>query len=157
LACCAALVAAAAACRNRHTDDTAAAIGKMAEFSDKMCACLDKACADKVQEDMNRWASEQAKRGAPVARPSEADGKKMQEITVKYSECMTKVLTGNAGPATADSPAAAASVPLDVSSVLRQIRDRVAKQNRKLVMSKLEVSYARADGKLDAEYGKLAV
>jgi hypothetical protein len=28
-------------------------IAKMQEFAEKMCKCSDKACADKVQEEMN--------------------------------------------------------------------------------------------------------
>jgi hypothetical protein len=33
----------------------------MSEFKDKMCVCKDKACADKVVDEMTKWSSEMAK------------------------------------------------------------------------------------------------
>ena len=48
-----------------------------------------KACADKVQDEMTKWAADAAK----MAKPDESDpemAKKSGEVMAKYTECMTK-------------------------------------------------------------------
>ena len=76
------------------------AIAKMTEFSDKMCKCADKACADKVQEEMNKWSADQAKNasGDKAAKMSDEDTKKMTEATEKYGKCMMKAMGGGDTP-----------------------------------------------------------
>jgi hypothetical protein len=151
---CAAL-AAATACKRRSGDGPDEGINAMVRFADLMCGCRDKACADKVQDEMTRWASQQAKQASPSDKISESEVKTLQEVMTRYSECMTKVMAGDVAPAGTGS--GGATIALDVTAVLRQVRDRVAKTGRKLEMSKLEIAYARADGMLDAEYGTLAI
>jgi len=91
------------------------AMAKMGEFKDQMCACKDKACADKVQESMNKWSAENAKNaGDKPEKPSDEDMKKMTEVGTKYGECMTKAMSGgdaagSAAPAGDGSGSAAAA------------------------------------------------
>jgi hypothetical protein len=70
------------------------AIAKMTDFKDQMCKCADKACADKVTEQMTKWGTDMAKEGADKAGAiSEEEIKKMSSITDKMTECMTTAMT----------------------------------------------------------------
>jgi hypothetical protein len=91
------------------------AMAKMSEFKDQMCACKDKACADKVQDSMNKWSAENAKSaGDSKDKPDEKTMKEMQDVGTKYGECMAKAMGGGGDMATppaggsADGSAAAA-------------------------------------------------
>ena len=90
--------------------------GKYTEFKDAMCKCKagDSACANKVQEDMNKWTQEQAKTmGTEAAKmdPKEAEEmtKKITPIMTDYGKCMTAAMTPAADkpadPPPADKPA----------------------------------------------------
>ena len=48
-------------CKKKGGGDSEAAMAKMSEFKDKMCACKDTACAQKVSEEMTKWSADQAK------------------------------------------------------------------------------------------------
>jgi hypothetical protein len=84
-------------------DEASAAIAKMTEFRDDMCKCADTACADRVQEEMTKWATTMAEDAsrAREKRPavSEEVMKRMTEIGQTYGECMTKAMTAGAGSA----------------------------------------------------------
>jgi hypothetical protein len=82
------------------------ALGKMTEMADDMCKCKDKDCADKVVAKMKTWSDEQAKNADKnaTADTNPDDAKKFQEVNTKYSDCMTKAMTGGAPPA-GDKPA----------------------------------------------------
>src|SRR3954464_9742656 len=71
------------------------AMAKMTEFKDKMCACKDKGCADKVQDEMNKWTADNAKNaGDKPEKPDEKTMKEMQDVGTKYGECMAKAMGG---------------------------------------------------------------
>ena len=72
-----------------------AAMARMHEYSARMCACLDKTCADAVQGDMTRWSEEMSKRDtkAEPLKPTDAEMKRMTQIATTYAECMTKLMT----------------------------------------------------------------
>jgi hypothetical protein len=75
------------------------AMAKMSEFKDQMCACKDKACADKVQDSMNKWSAENAKNaGDSKDKPDEKTMKEMQDVGTKYGECMAKAMGGGETP-----------------------------------------------------------
>ena len=101
------------ACKKKGGGDAGEAMAKMEEFSNDMCKCKDKACADKVQEGMTKWSTDMAAKGGKKdEKPDEASMKKMTEIGQKYAECMTKAMTPVAadpvsGSAAAADPAAA--------------------------------------------------
>jgi outer membrane biosynthesis protein TonB len=74
------------------------AVAKMEEFQKKMCDCKDKACADKVNEEMTKWGTEMAKNaGKGDAKPDPEIAKKSADIMTKYTECMTKLMMAGAG------------------------------------------------------------
>ena len=65
----------------------------MEGFAKSMCDCKEKACGDKVQEDMTKWGQEMAKSSAANAKPTELQMKRATDVTTRYAECMTKLLT----------------------------------------------------------------
>jgi hypothetical protein len=62
-------------------------------FKEQMCACRDKACADRVQDELVQWSSEMA-RSADM-RPgsfTEEQMRAMQDLGTGYAECMMAAL-----------------------------------------------------------------
>ena len=66
-------------------------------FAEQMCACgpRNKACADKVNEQMTTWAQQLASEQSSevLGRMSEQDTEAIRGITNRMSECMVKSLT----------------------------------------------------------------
>jgi hypothetical protein len=74
------------------------AIVRQTEFRDRMCACKDRACAEKVTEDLTRWGQEQAKAsGDKIIKMSDDDMKKSAAVSGEMSACMTKILAEGGG------------------------------------------------------------
>lgn len=64
-------------------------------FKDEMCDCAaakDKACAERVTDEMTVWAQEAAKITVPAREVTDADGKLMEEVGKLLGECTTKAL-----------------------------------------------------------------
>jgi hypothetical protein len=94
-----------AGCKKKGSDDTTTA--KLTEFKDRMCKCADKACADKVMEDVVKWGQEVAK-AMENATPSEDDVKKRQAINEDMIKCQQKLISAAVpNPAAPPPPAAA--------------------------------------------------
>ena len=55
------------ACKKKGGGDAGEAVAKMTEFKDQMCACKDKACADKVKEEFMGWVMKNAALGNEFA------------------------------------------------------------------------------------------
>jgi hypothetical protein len=81
------------------TSHAESAIAMVVEFSGRMCACKDKACADKVNEDYTKWGMEMAKNARPedAKNVSADDTKRMVEAATRYSECYTKLAMSHQG------------------------------------------------------------
>lgn len=60
-------------------------------FKDKMCACKDKACGDKVNDEMTKKMNDLATTEAAMKKPSEETIKKATEVMKDYSDCQVKV------------------------------------------------------------------
>ena len=89
-------------------------VSKLDGFQKAMCECKDKACADKVSADMTSWGTEMAKSAGKDEKPDPALAKKSADLMAKYTECMTKAMTGGGGgAATEPKPAAAAACSPD--------------------------------------------
>ena len=74
-------------------------MAKMTEFQKQMCACTDKACADKVNEAYMKWGQDMAKEAGENKEPpkmSEEDMKKNADVAKAYAECMMKASGANA-------------------------------------------------------------
>ncbi len=71
-----------------------AAIRKIDQFTDQMCACKDKACAEKVNDAMTRWGQEVAhEEPSFVDRIDEKTQARISDIVKRLSDCMTKAFT----------------------------------------------------------------
>jgi hypothetical protein len=79
-----------AACKS----DVDEAVGKMKKFADDMCACKDKACAEKVSAEMAKYGEEMSKKheGKEEPKISDAQKKEMEDSTKKLMECTTKAM-----------------------------------------------------------------
>jgi hypothetical protein len=69
------------------------AMAMTTEFRDRMCACADRACADSVDTNYQKWVKEHLTatvEGPEAEPPSAEDTKKMTEATTAYFDCMTK-------------------------------------------------------------------
>ncbi len=105
------------ACKKKGGGDAGEAVAKMTEFKDQMCACKDKACADKVQEGMTKWSQEMATKAGDKKdqKADEATMKKMTEVGQAYGECMTKAMSATetppAGGAGSGSDSGSAAAP----------------------------------------------
>jgi len=102
----AAMSLAAFGCRKNKGGE---AIAKLTEIKDKMCACKDKTCSDKVSVEFSSWREEQEKSdGDKPGTPGEEDPK-MEEVTEQLSQCLMKIeLPGGAGAAGAAGASGAA-------------------------------------------------
>ncbi len=89
------------------------AVAKMEGFQKSMCDCKDKACADKVNEDMSKWGTEMAKTAgaAKDEKPDPDLAKKSADIMTKYTECMTKLMMAGMGAPAGDKPAGDTAAP----------------------------------------------
>jgi hypothetical protein len=87
------------------------AVAKMEGFQKAMCECKDKACADKVNDDMAKWGAEMAKTAgaAKDEKPDPELAKKSADIMTKYTECMTKLMMAGAGAGTGSASDTAGS------------------------------------------------
>src|SRR5689334_8945334 len=90
----AALSLATFGCKKKGGRAAAEALAKMEGFSKSMCECKDKACADKVNEEMTKWGTEMAKNAgaAKDEKPDPELAKKTADVMGKYTECMTKLM-----------------------------------------------------------------
>jgi len=92
--------------KNKADADQAGAIAKLTELKDKLCACKDKTCSDKVSDEYSRWTQTQAKPdGDKPGSPGEQD-KKMEELTEELTQCLLKLEVPGTGSAAGAAGAA---------------------------------------------------
>jgi hypothetical protein len=79
---------------DRKGREASDAVERMTEYSERMCACRDKRCADGVQDEFTKWGMEEAKKATrgKDAKPSADLMKRSSEVMTRYSECMTKLM-----------------------------------------------------------------
>lgn len=82
----------------KPTSDLDTAIAEMKGFRDKMCACVDAACTQKVADEMTAWGEEMQKKLGDKPTFSEDQQKQLQAIGQQMGECMMKTM-GNSQPA----------------------------------------------------------
>jgi hypothetical protein len=83
-----ALLVSTAGCKKKGGGDM---VAKMKEFSEKMCACPDKKCADGVESDYRKWVGETTKSAgnqAPAQSKEEADA--FGQAATSYANCTQK-------------------------------------------------------------------
>jgi len=62
-------------------------VAKMTEFKDRICACKDRACVTKVNDDMMKWSSEVSKAGKTG---TEEETKKVVALSEEMSKCQSE-------------------------------------------------------------------
>jgi hypothetical protein len=148
------LLGALVACGRRDGDD-ARVLREFTDFRDKACACKDPACAEKVQEDFQRWAEEQAKNASNAPRNTYPEmAKQMAEAATQFQECITKA-KGDAPPA--DKPATVPPPPAEKVFDAERIIRLAFEQRGTYVVDHLELAYVDARGQLDAKYGRAEI
>jgi hypothetical protein len=77
------------------TMTASAAMDKMAEFKDKMCACHDSACAERVADEMTKWSQEMSKEWRNPPKMTDADTQRAQAIGEEMGKCMQTAMTAS--------------------------------------------------------------
>ncbi len=155
-------------CKKKSGSEFAEPLAKMSEFADMMCKCLDKACADAVQERMTKWATDAAAKDEwSKTKPDEATMKKMTELGEKYAGCMNKAFGPSPEPAPEEpapppapsKPALPAAVPspATVEALLASARTWARGEHDQLHIVQLDLAYVGADGVVDPDFGKVTV
>jgi succinate dehydrogenase/fumarate reductase flavoprotein subunit len=71
------------------------ALNKMEGFKNDMCACKDKACAEKVTKDMMDWMEKFAKDNKDLDKKgSKEQEEKAEKISKEMQDCMEKLMKG---------------------------------------------------------------
>jgi hypothetical protein len=60
-------------------------------FTDEMCACPDRACLDRVNDAMNRWAVELAKEPADTSKPEPEWTAKATKLGDRMTKCTARL------------------------------------------------------------------
>ncbi|HSD87620.1 MAG TPA: hypothetical protein VLB44_08895 [Kofleriaceae bacterium] len=81
----------------------AAAMRKMHEFADKMCACKDPKCAQDVSDEMVKWSQEMSKQMKEPPKLSDAEMKEATELGERMGKCMQTAM-GAGMPELPDKP-----------------------------------------------------
>jgi hypothetical protein len=84
------------------------ALAKMTDFRDRMCACADKPCADKLNQEYMDWANKSSGGDKPT-QMSEEDAKKITDVSLKYNECLSKWNAAGSGSDTGSGSAGSGS------------------------------------------------
>jgi hypothetical protein len=82
---------------------------KMKKSRDDMCACKDKACADKVQEEYKAWTNEARKGEKPDKSTLEA----LDKIDSEYKACRRKLRDAEGDKPAGDKPAEGGDKPAE--------------------------------------------
>ncbi|HEX8110972.1 MAG TPA: hypothetical protein VF516_24735, partial [Kofleriaceae bacterium] len=92
--------------KNKGDADKAGAIAKLTELKNKMCACKDKTCSDKVSAELAAWGQEYDKPDVDKpASPDEKDSEKLEALKEETASCLLKIEV----PSGAGAPGAAAA------------------------------------------------
>ena len=75
----------------------AATLAKLRQFSDDMCSCKDRDCADRVVDEMMTWAQDLAAADQAHPRVNSAEDAEAKAATDRVSRCMSAVYARQAG------------------------------------------------------------
>ena len=80
------------------------AIARLGEFTDEMCACADRTCADAVSQEMTRWSNELSRDHTDL-KPTDEEMAEVKLVSERLSTCMmTAMGYGNPPPPPAPPP-----------------------------------------------------
>jgi len=87
------------ACKEKGADNSAAAaMQKMEDFTTRMCACKDAACAQAVSDEMSKWSQEQAKNQKSPPKLSDNEQKRSVALGEQMGKCMQEAMAATATP-----------------------------------------------------------
>jgi hypothetical protein len=66
---------------------------KFGDFTHQMCACRDSACAQKVSDDMVKWASELARQNERTRAETPEQQKQLAALAEEMTKCMSAAMT----------------------------------------------------------------
>jgi hypothetical protein len=99
-------VFALAACKDKYDS----AISDISDFKDKMCACQDSACTQKVQEEYRAWRRSMREKFGKDDKPSKEQDQKFRSLVSGLESCGDKFRPdGAGGPGPLKPPAPAGS------------------------------------------------
>ena len=75
----------------------AATLARLERFSDEMCGCGDRDCADRVVDDMMRWSHELTSAGEGSPLVSGVQGARAKAAADRVSRCMAAVYARRGG------------------------------------------------------------
>jgi hypothetical protein len=111
------------------------AFEKLVEFKDKMCACRDKECGDRVNDQFTTWGTQMAKKSGS-AKPDVDDAKRLADVASAYAECYAKLMRLTIDPPLLPDAGSAGDIPEALSDMSREC----------IEYRSLVVKYARCDG-----------
>ena len=81
----------------RAPDAASEMITVVARFTDRVCACADVTCITQVNDDMAKWATDNAERYKDY-KPSDEETRAMMALSVRLRECVQRLQQGGAPP-----------------------------------------------------------
>jgi len=93
------------------------AFEKLVELKDKMCACRDKECGDRVNDQLSSWSAQMAKKSGS-AKPDVDDAKRYADVTAAYAECYTKLMRAGTASDIPDAPSDMSRECIDYRSLV---------------------------------------
>ncbi len=135
-------------------------LGRMNDLTAQMCACNDKACADKVQADMTAWSSEMA---AASSKMGSESMRRMSLMGRAYGTCMTKAVAASSEPVATPAPKPSAiesgSEPRtrEADGLIREAVEWAATNDPETRIRHLHVAFVDRSGLLDPKFGDIDV
>lgn len=74
------------------------ALAAMTRFKDELCKCTDTPCAQRVSDEMTRWAQDMAKSQAQPPKMSDDDLKAATALGEAMGTCMQRAMSAPATP-----------------------------------------------------------
>lgn len=74
------------------------AIATFGFFTDQVCACKDRACAEKINAEVTTWGMEMAQKPPKDVKQTPETTKVMTDLGQKYATCVTKLYTDGSTP-----------------------------------------------------------
>jgi len=82
----------------------AGVLAELEKHREKMCACKDLLCGDKVNREFMAWAQELEKKFGPDFKPDDADQEKLGKLVMEFGQCYSKLMAASEGAAPAPPP-----------------------------------------------------
>lgn len=140
--------------------DDDAAIANMVALKDQMCACRDKACADRVLAAMTTWSNDMAAQARKNDRKADDPlMKKMTEVGQAIGECMTKAVSAPVQAPNVVSAIDSQSEPSTrhADGLIREALGWAATSDPEMRIRHLRVAFVDRSGLLDPKFGDIDI